>query len=76
MDMSNAPREYRLGSAPMLSAPGLVRWTINGYAFKRDRKAMLKVITECWDIPEGAAKALLSKSVSYTVDGDTVVFTA
>lgn len=76
MDMSNAPQTYRLTSSPMISAPGVVRWAINGYAFKRDRKVMIQVIVDGWHVPEAAAKALLSKRVPYTVEGDAVVFTA
>lgn len=76
MDVSNSPKTYRLLSSPMVSAPGLVAWAINGYAFKRDRKVLLNVITSTWGIPKGAAASLLSKSVPYTTDGETVVFTA
>ena len=39
-------REYRLGSSPMIHTPGILRWAINGYRFKRDRKALLRVFTE------------------------------
>ncbi len=74
--MSNVPQTYRLGSASMIYAPGVVAWAINGYAFKKDRKAMVNVITSGWDIPVGAAEALLSKKASYTVEKETVVFTA
>ncbi|MER9178920.1 hypothetical protein [Mesorhizobium sp. M0767] len=66
---------YRLGSSGLVGAPGLIAWAINGYAFKRDQKAMLNVVTQTWSIPEAAAKALLSKTAPYTLDGDVVVFT-
>jgi hypothetical protein len=65
---------YRLGSNSFVSAPGIVAWAINGYAFKRDRENMILVISS-WGVPREAAKALLSKSVPYTVEGETVVFT-
>lgn len=76
MDMSNAPKTYRLGSCPSVYAPGVIRWAINGYAFKRDQKIMLKFVMTGWNIPEAAATALLSKAVPYTVDDDVVVFMA
>lgn len=76
MDMSNAPQTYRLGSNGVFYAPGIVAWAINGYAFKRDRDAMVNVIVAGWHIPEAAAHALLSKAVPYEIDGEVVVFTA
>jgi hypothetical protein len=69
-------KTYRLGSAEFVSAPGLVRWAINGAAFKRDRAAMVKVVADTWSVPKEAATALLLKKVSYTVEGETVVFSA
>lgn len=40
------PREVRLQSAPMINTPGVLRWAINGYKFKRDRKKLLRVFVE------------------------------
>ena len=65
---------YRLGSAPMIHTPGMVRWAINGYHFKADRKYLTNVFTSGWGIPREAAQALLSGKVPYTVEGETVVF--
>lgn len=65
---------YRLQSGPMVFAPGLIAWAINGYHFKRDQAAMLRVVTATWGVPKGAAKALLSKQVPYTVEEEAVVF--
>jgi len=65
---------YRLGSSPAIYAPGIVAWAINGYAFKRDRANMVRVLTDGWKLPKDAAKALLSKSVPYKVEDETVVF--
>lgn len=67
---------YRLGSNELVHAPGVIAWAINGYAFKRDRAALRRVIVDGWPgIPAAAARQLLSGSVPYTLDGDTVVFT-
>lgn len=60
MNDNPQPKEYRLGSSPMISAPGVIAWAINGYAFPRDRKNMVRIIRDGWDIPEHAAIALLS----------------
>jgi len=67
---------YRLGSSPMIYAPGIVAWAINGYAFKRDRANMVRVLCDGWKIPEQAAHELLSKRAAHTIDGETVVFSA
>lgn len=72
----SATTRYRLGSSGLVHAPGIVAWAINGYAFKKDRKHLLTVITNTWKIPEEAAHALLNKTVPYEVDGEVVVFEA
>ena len=67
---------YKLGSSGMIHTPGLVRWAINGYHFKADRKYLTSVITEGWGIPADAAKALLSGKAPYRVEDEAVVFDA
>ena len=37
---------------------------------------LLAVMVQGWGLPKDAAKALLSKAAPYTVEGETVVFTA
>lgn len=68
-------KTYRLASTPGISAPGIVRWAINGYKFKRDRKKLLDVVA-AWPVPREALKKLLAEEVPYTVEGEVVVFTA
>lgn len=69
-------KEYRLGSNPGISAPGTVRWAINGYKFPKDRKVVLAVVM-AWPIPKAAAIKLLTEEVPYKVTEDeVVVFTA
>jgi hypothetical protein len=60
----------------MIHAPGIVRWAINGAKFRNDRDAMVKTISEGWNIPRDAARKLVLGQVGYAVDGETVVFTA
>ncbi|OCJ11483.1 hypothetical protein A6U87_27465 [Rhizobium sp. AC44/96] len=66
---------YRLGSSPAVHTPGIIAWAINGYHFEEDRPQLRKVIVDTYSLPETAADQLLSKSVPYSVDGETVVFT-
>ena len=65
---------YRLGSSPLVHAPGLIAWAINAYAFPRDRAAVLRVVTETWPgLPEQHARLLLSSQLSYRLEDDTLV---
>lgn len=70
------PRTYRLGSNDAVSAPGMVAWAINGAAFEGDRPTIIKVVCDAWGIPEHAAQKLVTKAVPFTVEDETVVFTA
>lgn len=66
---------YRLGSSPLVHAPGLIEWAINAYAFPRDRAAILRVVTETWPgLPDAHAMLLLSLGLAYGLDHDTLVF--
>lgn len=67
-------KQYRLGSAEMISAPGLIKWAINGAHFEKDRANMVNVVASTWGVPPGAAKALLLQEVPYTVENEAVVF--
>lgn len=71
--MSNK-KQYRLGSAEMVYAPGLVKWAINGAHFEKDRATLVNVIAETWGVPPEAATALLLQQVPHTIEGETVVF--
>ena len=68
-------KQYRLGSAEFVSAPGLIRWAINGAAFENDRAQMVHMVASTWSVPADAAKALLMQEVPYTIENETVVFT-
>lgn len=58
----------------MISAPGMVAWAINGAHFKKDQPAMIRVIADGWNVPEDAARALVTKAAPYTIENETVVF--
>jgi hypothetical protein len=68
-------KQYRLGSAEMVYAPGLIKWAINGAHFEKDRPLLINVITQTWGVPVDAAKALLLQQVPYSIEDETVVFT-
>jgi hypothetical protein len=70
------PVEYRLGSSSLVSAPGIVRWAINGAKFEKDMPAMANIISAGWGVPKFTAVKLVMGLVPYTIDGETVVFTA
>ena len=67
-------KQYRLGSAEAVYAPGLIKWAINGAKFEKDRPAMIDVVTATWDVPPEAAMALVMEQVPYTIEGETLVF--
>jgi hypothetical protein len=67
-------KTYRLGSSENISAPGMVTWAINGAHFKKDRAQMVRVIARGWNVPDDAARALVTKQVPYTIENDAVVF--
>jgi len=65
---------YRLGSSPLVHAPGFLAWAINAYAFARDRAVILRVVTDTWPGPrEDHASLLLSGDLPYRLEDDTVV---
>ncbi len=53
---------YRLGSTPLVHAPGLIEWAINAYAFPRDRAVILRIVTET--LAEIAGRARRPPSVA------------
>lgn len=66
--------QVRLTSTPMVHTPGILAWAKNGYAFKKDRKAMRNVVAQTYSLTEQCADDLLSGKTPYTVEGENVVF--
>lgn len=65
-----------LESTPMLNTPGLLRWAINGYRFKRDRKVLRAVFTEGFQHPhltDTVVDRLLKGELPYKVENESVV---
>jgi hypothetical protein len=67
---------YRLQSTSFCHAPGIIRWAINGYKFKRDQKVILDVLSAWETLPQSVAEQLLEEKIPFTVDGDTVIVEA
>ena len=77
MNQMVSPTKYSLQSSSMVHTPGLIAWAINGYAFDKDRMTILKTMADSLpDVPVPALQQFLSGSVTYRVEGETVVFTA
>lgn len=67
-------KTYRLGSNPLVSAPGMVRWAKSAYRFRRDRKVIRNVILAGWPgVTPKAAHKLLIGDVEYRVVEEEVV---
>lgn len=68
---------YKLGSSPLVHAPGLVAWAINAYRTPKDRAVVLRVVIDTWrGFPEAEARSLLMELRPYSIDGETVIVTA
>ena len=76
MTQAATQKSYKLQSTAMVSAPGLLKWAINGYQFKKDRKNLLNVM-KSWEGPTDEEwHRLLMQEVPYTVnDANEVEFT-
>ncbi len=77
MNQMVSPIKYSLRSSDMVHMPSLIAWAINGYAFDKDRMNILTAMSDTLPgVPVPALQQLLSGAVPYTVEGETVVFTA
>lgn len=68
----NEVKEYRLHSAGMIYAPGIINYLSNMYHFESGRA--VEILTKGWPgITEAAAEELLEFG-NFTIEGDTIVF--
>ncbi len=66
----------KLESTPMLNTAGLLRWAMNGYKFKKDRKRLRRVFTEGFTHPrltDEVVDRLLKGELPHKIDGENVV---
>jgi hypothetical protein len=64
----------RLTSCSMVNTAGLLRWAMNGYKFKKDRKSLRRVFAEGYGLTDDVAHRLLLGEIPHTIEGDEVVF--
>jgi hypothetical protein len=64
---------YILGSSPLVFAPGMIEWAINGYAFKKDRKVLANIIHQGWNLPLDVCHKVLAKEIPYIVREEQVI---
>ena len=65
-----------LESTPMLNTAGLLRWAMNGYKFKKDRKRLRRVFTQGFTHPQltdEVVDRLLKGELPHKIDGENVV---
>ena len=71
----NTEKTYRLASAPMLYTPGLIKWAM-AYYRTSPRKAAKLIADGYPGVSSAIAARLLAGKIPFTVEGDTVIFTA
>ncbi len=65
-----------LESSSFASTPGLLRWAMNGYKFKKDRKVLRRVFVEGFPHPHFTHKVvhrLLSGKLPHKIEGESVI---
>ena len=62
-----------LTSTEMVYAPGILRWAMNGYKFKRDRKVMIRVMQAWPGLTDAEWAGVLSGEIPHAVEGDKVM---
>jgi len=67
-------RTYTLRSAAWIHTPSMVRLAVNQFAF--DPAWSVKMLCDGFNLPPKVAKDLASGSITYTIEGESVTFTA
>lgn len=65
-----------LQSSPIVYAPGIVRWAMNGYHFEDDRDMLLRVLVDTWSVAEATRPIIhrvLLGELPFRIEGETVV---
>lgn len=65
---------YRLTSTPLVHTPGIIAWAQAGARTAPAQFA--KIVSETYGLPIEIARALVTKKLAYSIDGETVTFTA
>jgi hypothetical protein len=67
-------RTYTLRSADWIYTPGMVRLAVDQYAF--NPQWSVKMLRDGFNLPPKVAKGLASGAITYTVENESVTFTA
>jgi hypothetical protein len=67
----------KLTSSGLVWTPSIFRWAQNGYKFPKDRRTMVKVISDGYGLTKECAKDILSGKTPVTIDdaNGTIEFT-
>jgi len=66
-------RTVALTSTKMVSAPGMLRWAMNGYRFQRDRHTLIKVMQAWPGLTRQEWHGILSGTIPHRIEGDKVI---
>jgi hypothetical protein len=67
-------RTYTLRSADWIYTPGMVRLAVDQYTF--NPQWSVKMLRDGFNLPPKVAKDLASGAITYTIEGESVTFTA
>ena len=67
-------RTYTLRSADWIYTPGMVQLAVQQFTFNPDWS--VKILRDGFSLPPKVAKDLASGVIAYTIEGESVVFTA
>lgn len=67
-------RTYTLRSAAWIYTPGMVQLAVQQFTFNPDWS--VKILRDGFNLPPKIAKDLASGAITYTIEGESVVFTA
>ena len=72
--MNTNTNTYTLRSAAWIYTPGMVQLAVQQFSF--NPQWSIKLLREGFNLPAKIAKGLASGSITYTIEGESVVFTA
>jgi hypothetical protein len=58
--------KFNLQSTPMIHTPGILKWAMNGYHFKKDRKKLREVF-KAYGLSNNCVHDLLSGKIPYEI---------
>jgi len=71
--MMKEKSKFNLQSTPMIHTPGILKWAMNGYQFKKDRKKLREVF-KAYGLSNKCVHDLLSGKIPYEIVDECVRF--